>query len=200
MLLSLVFICIVALILIWLKYKVTKVTKLNTATPHKIKCINELKNLISPQKIMDNKYLIRNLDGLSISYDINNLQHKLFYTKTPVTYVIENTSNYYYIYTDTSPRLYLNININGDIRFKLQKNIKGNKWLFLKLDTDDLLKNLLVNEIKSKTGDSNSLYDKYNFIYKNGHFIQSLDYSYYITNTQSSPCPNLKDILIISIK
>ena len=197
MLLSLCFICVVIVILICLKYKITA---LNTSNSQKIKCKNELVNYISPQKIMDDKYLIRNLDGLSISYDINNLQHKIFYTRRQTTYIIENNRNYYYIYTDTNPRLYLNISINGEIRFKLQKNIKGNKWIFLKLDTDDLLKQMLVNEIKDNKSNSSLLYDKYNFIYNKGYFIQSFDYSYYITNSQSNLCPNLRDILIISIK
>jgi len=197
MLLSLCFICVVVIILIYLKYKITV---LNTSNSQKIKCKNELINYISPQKIIDNKYLIRNLNGLSISYDINNLQHKIFYTRRQTTYFIENHQNYYYIYTDTNPRLYLNININGEIRFKLQKHIKGNKWIFLKLDTDDILKNMLVNEIKDNKSDSSLLYNKYNFIYNNGYFIQSFDYSYYITNTQSNLCPNIRDILIISIK
>ena len=97
----------------------------------------------------------------------------------------------------------MNTNIDGEVRFKLDKNLIGNKWIFLKLDTDDLLKRMLINDIKD-TKDTNSdvnyLYNKYNFIYKNGFFIQSLTYSYFISNTKCDLCPNLADILIISKK
>jgi hypothetical protein len=197
MILSLCFICVVIVILIYIKYNINTNAISNSKTT---KCKNELINYISPQKMLDNKYLIRNLDGLSISYDINNLQQNIFYTRRQTTFNIENKWNYYYIYTDTKPRLYLNTNINGEIRFKLEKNIKGNKWLFLKLDTDDLLKRMLVNEVKKNKSDSSFIYDKYNFIYNNGYFIQSFDYSYYITNSKCDLCPNLRNILIISIK
>lgn len=201
MILSLCFICVVIMILIYFRYNIKSVLHNAEKKTHKKKeCKNELINYISPHKLSNNKYLIRNLDGLSISYDINNLQHKIFYTRRQTTFNIENNGDFYYIYIDTNPRLYLNTNINGETRFKLKKNLVGNKWLFLKLDTDDLLKRMLLNEIKESKNRLTYLYNKYNFIYKNGFFIQSLDYSYYISNNKCALCPNLRDILIISKK
>ena len=204
MILSLCFICIVIIILIYFRYNIKKVLQNSQKNSHEKKtCKNELINYISEYNLPDNKYLIRNLDGLSISYDINNLQQKIFHTRRQTTFTIENKGDYSYIFTDTKPRLYLNTNIDGEVRFKLDKNLIGNKWIFLKLDTDDLLKRMLINDIKD-TKDTNSdvnyLYNKYNFIYKNGFFIQSLTYSYFISNTKCDLCPNLADILIISKK
>ena len=207
MILSLCFICIVIIILIYFRYNIKKVLQ-NTQNnlQGKKTCKNELINYISEHNLPDNKYLIRNLDGLSISYDINNLQQKIFHTRRQTTFTIENKGDYSYIFTDTKPRLYLNTNIDGEVRFKLDKNLVGNKWIFLKLDTDDLLKRMLMNDIKdtknTKSTESvvTNLYNKYNFIYKNGFFIQSLTYSYFISNTKCDLCPNLADILIISKK
>ena len=59
---------------------------------------------------------------------------------------------------------------------------------------------MLLNEIKKSEDDVRYLYKKYNFIYKNGFFIQSSDYSYYISNNKCALCPDLRDILIISKK
>ena len=141
MILSLCFICVVIIILIYFRYNIKSILHNTEKKMHKKKeCKNELINHMSPHKMFDNKYLIRNLDGLSISYDMNNLQHKIFYTRRQTIFNIENNENFYYIHTNTNPRLYLNTNINGEIRFKLKKNLVGNKWLFLKLNTDDLLK------------------------------------------------------------
>lgn len=204
MILSLCLICIVIIILIYFRYNIKKVLQNSQKNSQEKKtCKNELINYISEHNVPDNKYLIRNLDGLSISYDINNLQQKIFHTRRQTTFIIENKGDYSYIFTDTKPRLYLNTNIDGEVRFKLDKNLVGNKWIFLKLDTDDLLKRMLINDIKD-TKDTNSdvnyLYNKYNFIYKNGFFIQSLNYSYFISNNKCELCPNLADILIISKK
>ena len=201
MLLSLCFICVVIIILIYFRYTI-KIVLQNTKknTKQKEKCKNELINYISRHNLRNDKYLIRNLDGLSISYDINNLQQKIFYTRRQTIFTIENKESFFYIFTETNPRLYLNTNINGEIQFKLEKNLLGNKWLFLKLDTDDLLKRILVNDMKNKNLDTTYLYNKYNFIYKNGFFIQSLEYSYFISNNKCDLCPNLEDILIISKK
>ena len=52
---------------------------------------------------------------------------------------------------------------------------------------------LIQNDLKS-------LYEKYYFIYKNGFFIQSFDYSYYISNDKTMLCPLLEDIIILSDK
>jgi|TARA_Y100000389_G_C17461078_1_gene521747 hypothetical protein len=197
MLYFLCFLCVVVIILIYIKFRL-KNLNLSTHVPKKKECKNKLIKYISPQKIKDNKYLIRNLDGKSISYDINNLQQEIFYTKRQTSYIIENNNDYCYIYTDTSPRFYLHIDINGIIKFKLEKYTKGNKWIFLKLNTDELLKSLLLEEMKDNQSESEYIYNKYNYIYKNGYIIKSFDYSYYISSDKL--CPNLRDILIISIK
>ena len=203
MLSSLCFICVVIIILIYLRYNIKKVLqniKKTTKNKTNQQCKNELINHISKYNLLDDKYLIRNLDGLSISYDINNLQQEIFHSRRQRIFNIENKEDFCYIYTDTNPRLYLNTDINGEIRFKLNKNLLGNKWIFLKLDTDDLLKRMLLNDIKETNSDTKYLYDKYNFIYKNGFFIYSLDYSYYVSNNKCELCPNLTNILIISKK
>lgn len=201
MLLSLCFICIVIIIFIYFRLTIKKVLQdAKKNTRKKNKCKNQLLNYISKHNLGDDKYLIRNLDGLSISYDINNLQQKIFHTKRQTIFNIENKGSFSYIYTNTNPRLYLNTNIDGEIRFKLDKNLLGNKWIFLKLDTDDLLKRMLVHDVKHTNTETTLLYNKYNFIHKNGYFIQSLNYSYFISNNKCDLCPNLTDILIISKK
>ena len=200
MLYFLCFLCVVVIILIYIKFRLKNLNISTHASKKKEykECKNKLIKYISPQKIKDDKYLIRNLDGKSISYDINNLQQGIFYTKRQTSYIIENDNDYCYIYTDTSPRFYLHTDINGIIKFKLEKYTKGNKWIFLKLNTDELLKSLLLEEMKDNQSESEYIYNKYNFIYKNGYIIKSFDYSYYISSDKL--CPNLRDILIVSIK
>ena len=83
------------------------------------------------------------------------------FSETDYPYIIENNNDYCYIYTDTSPRFYLHIDINGIIKFKLEKYTKGNKWIFLKLNTDELLKSLLLEEMKDNQSESEYIYNKY---------------------------------------
>lgn len=193
MLLLLGFIIVVILVLLFIKSRlnttINNLQKINSK-----KCKNELINNISPHTLVSNKYLIRNLDGKSIGYDLNNLDQDIFYVKQKKYLNIERIKDYYLIYTNSKPRLYLNTDINGKIKFKLNKNLKGNQWIFLKLNNDLILKKMLLNEINH-----NNAYKKYNFIYKNGFFIKSVHFSYYISDRKCDVCPNIENIFIISI-
>tara|TARA_B100001123_G_scaffold396290_1_gene478553 strand:- start:338 stop:967 length:630 start_codon:yes stop_codon:yes gene_type:complete len=46
--------------------------------------------------------------------------------------------------------------------------------------------------------DLSLIYNKYKFIFNNGYYIQSFDYSYYISDNRCMLCPILKDIIVFS--
>ena len=184
---------VVFIVLILIKIHFNK--KLKTIKVNK-KC-NKLADFIYPENLNNNNYLIRNLKGQSIGYDFNNLNQNIYYINSKKYYTIEKYNDYYLIYTNTSPRLYLNTDINGNLKLKLDKNLKGNKWLFLKFYNDSILKKMLINESGKN---NNKIYEKYNFIYKNGYFIQSFDYSYFISDDKCKNCPKIENIFIIGIE
>lgn len=154
---------------------------------------NELIKSISPTYLNDGEYKLSKMDGKNLSYDINNLNHPIYFTKINHKYTIENHDKYVYIYTESNPRLYLNVNINGKIKFIPDKYFRGNKWNFLNFNTDDILKELLINEIKYKKYEN--IVNKYNYIYNNGYFLKSLEYDYFLSD--NIICPTLKDIIIV---
>ena len=155
---------------------------------------------------------IKNKHNLNLSFNINNLQENLYFTKNNIKFDIINDNNFIYIKTKTNPPFYLNTNIDGLISLELNKNKIGNKWLLFKLNNPNILKKQLINnneiitnnfitdfelkynrlpsdfnkeDLKRKINNkimNNELNGKYKYFYNNGLFIKSKDYDYFITN------------------
>ena len=173
---------------------------------------NILDNLIIYNNELDISCQIKNKHNLNLSFNINNLQENLYFTKNNIKFDIINDNNFIYIKTKTNPPFYLNTNIDGLISLELNKNQIGNKWLLFRLNNPNILKKQLINnneiiknnfitdfelkynrlpsdfnkeDLKKKINTkimNSELNGKYKYFYNNGLFIKSKDYDYFITN------------------
>ena len=114
---------------------------------------NILNNLIIYHNQSDISCQIKNKNNLNLSFNINNLQENLYFTKNNIKFDIINNdnferidnNNFIYIKTKTNPPFYLNTNIDGIISLELNKNKVGNKWLLFKLNNPNIFKKILIN-------------------------------------------------------
>lgn len=231
--LLLLIICFVIIILFFMNTKIKTITKCEK---------NKLIQYIQETQLTKNKYFLQNLNGNYINFNIHNLENGLHFGKEKQLFNFKLIDNYYLITTNTVPTLFLNTNLKGEVKFVINSNLKGNKWIIKKLTNEGILKRLIrkdskvipnkaIQSIKNNYGklpnninekdlnytlekkidssinsnkvkshliskDLELIYKKYKFIYKNGFFIQSFYYSYYLSDNKCVMCPQLEDIII----
>lgn len=121
-------------------------TKIKTIT----KCENnQLLKYIEETQLIKNKYFLQNLNGDYINFNINNLENGLHFGREKQLFNFKLIDNYYLITTNTLPKLFLNTNIKGELKFVINSNLKGNKWLIKKLNNEGILKKLIREDSKT---------------------------------------------------